>query len=72
VTADLPPGAIFVPAGEGTCRMRALDNTAGQISDYGIVKCADASEKHLQTWMRTTSQDGYIEIGKSFRHEDDH
>ena len=67
---DLPPGAIFIPAGDGICRMHALDNTTGHIMDYGIVKCSNASNNNSEVWRRATSKDRFIEIGKSFRHED--
>jgi hypothetical protein len=66
---ELPPGAIFIPAGDGICRMRALDNASGRVMDYGIVNCSPASKENLEDWRRATSQDRFIEIGKSFRHE---
>jgi hypothetical protein len=69
--SDLPPGAILIPAGDGVCRMHALDNTTGQIMDYGVVKCSHASEQNLAAWMRATNKDKFVEIGKSFRHEGD-
>ena len=68
---DLPVGLIFIPAGGGVCRMHALDNTTGQIMDYGVVKCSDASEHNLNAWMRAMSKDKFVEIPKSFRHEGD-
>jgi hypothetical protein len=49
--------------------MRALDNATGQIMDYGTVKCENASKENLEDWRRATSQDRFVEIGKSFRHE---
>jgi hypothetical protein len=70
-TLSLPPGAILIPAGDGVCRMHALDNTTGQIMDYGVVKCAHASEQNLEVWKRATNKDKFVEIGKSFRHESD-
>jgi hypothetical protein len=51
--------------------MHALDNTTGQIMDYGVVKCSHASEQNLAAWMRATNKDKFVEIGKSFRHEGD-
>jgi hypothetical protein len=66
---DLPPGAILIPAGDGICLMRALDNATGQIADYGVVKCSNASAQNLDAWKRATSKDKFVEIGKSFRHE---
>jgi hypothetical protein len=69
--SNLPPGAILIPAGDGVCRMRALDNTTGRIMDYGVVKCSPASEQNLDAWKRATNQDKFVEIGKSFRHEGD-
>jgi hypothetical protein len=68
---DLPVGMIFIPAGGGVCRMYALDNATGQIMDYGVVKCSDASEHNLNAWMRAMSKDKFVEIPKSFRHEGD-
>jgi hypothetical protein len=66
---DMPPGVIFIPAGGGICRMRALNNATGQIEDYGVVNCSKASDQNLDVWRRATSQDRFVEIGKSFRHE---
>jgi hypothetical protein len=66
---NLPIGAILIPAGNGICRMHALDNATGQIMDYGVVKCSNASAQNLDAWMRATSKDKFVEIGKSFRHE---
>jgi hypothetical protein len=68
---DLPNGTILIPAGDGICRMHALDNATGQITDYGVVKCSNASKENLEAWMRATSKDRFVEIGKSFRHESD-
>jgi hypothetical protein len=51
--------------------MHALDNTTGQIMDYGVVKCSHVSEQNLNAWMRATNKDKFVEIGKSFRHESD-
>jgi hypothetical protein len=66
---DLPISAILIPAGEGICRMHALDNATGQIMDYGVVKCSNASAQNLDAWNRATNKDKFVEIGKSFRHE---
>jgi hypothetical protein len=68
---NLPTGAIFIPAGDGICRMHALDNKTGQVMDYGVVKCSDASTDNLDRWSRAMNQDKFIEIGKSFRHDAD-
>jgi hypothetical protein len=67
----LPPGAILIPVLDGVCWMHALDNTTGQIMDYGVVKCSHVSEQNLNAWMRATNKDKFVEIGKSFRHESD-
>lgn len=65
----MPEGAILIPAGDGLCRMHALDNATGQIMNYGVVNCSQASEQTLETWRRAMSKDRFVEIGKSFRHE---
>lgn len=49
----------------------ALDNATGQIMDYGVVKCSNASEQNLNARMRAMSKDRFVEIPKSFRHEGD-
>ena len=66
---ELPAGVILIPVGDGICRMNARDNTTGKIMYYGVVKCSNASEHNLDAWMRATSKDKFVEIGKSFRHE---
>jgi len=66
---DLPAGVILIPAGDGICRMHALDNATGQIMDYGVVECSNASEQNLHSWMGAMSKDKFVEIPKSFRHE---
>jgi hypothetical protein len=60
---------ILLPAGDGICRMHALDNATGQIMDYGVVECSNASEQNLHSWMGAMSKDKFVEIPKSFRHE---
>jgi hypothetical protein len=69
---DLPNGAILIPVGGGVCKMRALDNTTGQIVDFGIVNCSNASDHNMDAWRRAMSKDRFVEVGKSFRHESDH
>ncbi len=49
--------------------MHALSNATGQIMDYGTVRCEKASKDNHEQWLRATSQDRFVEIGKSFRHE---
>jgi hypothetical protein len=49
--------------------MHALDNATGQIMDYGVVECSNASEQNLHSWMGAMSKDKFVEIPKSFRHE---
>jgi hypothetical protein len=68
---DLPAGVILIPAGDGICRMHALDNATGQIMDYGVVECSNASEQNLNSWMGAMRKDKFVEIPKSFRHEGD-
>ena len=68
---DLPTGAILIPVGGGVCKMRALDNATGQIADFGIVNCSNASDHNMDAWRRAMSKDRFVEVGKSFRHESD-
>jgi hypothetical protein len=68
---DRPSGAILMPMGDDRCLMRALDNATGRIEDYGVVNCSKASSQNWDAWRRAMSQDKFVEIGKSFRHETD-
>lgn len=69
---NIPTAAIIIPDGDGICRIHALDNATGQISDDGVVNCSNASNQNTETWLRAMGKDKYIEIGKSFRHEGSH
>jgi len=67
----LPEGAILIPDAHGACHLHVLDNTTGQIDDYGVVDCSSAADQNLAAWRRAMNRDIGTQVSKSFRHESD-
>ncbi|MGA7433291.1 MAG: hypothetical protein WBQ24_08845 [Xanthobacteraceae bacterium] len=66
---NVPAGSILIPYGNGDCRLKAIDNTTGQIQDDGLMDCADAADQNTVAWKPLANVQKATEIRKSFRHE---